>query len=903
MNDRHRFELGLHRPERARDEMREELEFHVRERAARLEARGLSPDAALAEARRLLGDSLDTATTTLGASAERKERKLRMRDWMHDLVTDVRYAMRGLVRRPGFSAVAILTLAIGVGGNTAIYTAVDALLLRALPFQEPDRLMDLVLTGPESGPTEWSYPKAEAYRRGQTSFASLALYASRPMTLGGENPERITIETVSADYLRTLGLRVARGADFGPAVDAGPGAGAFALISDGLWQRRYAAAPDVVGKMVQLDNRSYVILGVLPPGFRGIAGDADALINLTSRDAESLGEAWSLEFSMVGRLKPGVTPEHASAETQTVGAEVYRAFPQEAGTLTTAKSFEWGADARAFDSIRVAPGLRRSLLVLFAAVGLVLLIACVNLANLLLARASARRREIAVRLAIGATRLRLVRLFLTESLVLALAGGVLGVAFAWWAARALAALNPASALQAQALAGGIGAVSFEAIRLDGSALLFTLLVTLFAGVAFGLVPAIGGTRADLSGGLKDDGGAPPPARHGLRIDRRALVVAEVALAIVLLAGSGLMIRSLVNLLRVDLGFQGAQVLTLRMSVPQGSVAPDSMPGFYDAVNERLGALPGVRGVALADCAPVSGGCNGTIMTFTDRPRSATGNAMVGVHWVSPGWFALMGIGLKRGRALEEGDRRGTPKVIVINEEAARRYFPGEDPVGRQVGVYQGGFHTGATIVGVVGDVRFGTLETPAQPDVYISYGQSSPARAMVFVKTDADPASLAGPARVALGDVAPFAPVYDVRLMRARVAEATGQARLSAGLLAGFAVMALALAVMGIYGVMSFAVTLRTREVGIRVALGADRGDVLRLFTREGLVLCGIGMVLGLAGALVATRVLRTMLYGVVPGDPVTYVAIVVVVGAAALLASWVPARRAAGLDPVRALN
>ena len=902
MNDRRRFDPELHRPERAKHDMRDELEYHVRERAARLEARGMSPGDALAEARRRLGTSIEDATENLGASAERKERRLRMRDWLHDLASDVRYAARGLARRPGFTVVAVLTLAIGIGGNTAIYSAVDALLLRALPFQQPDRLMDVVLTG-EQGATQWSYPKAEAYRRAQTSFGSLALYLSRPITLTGDNPERIVMEEISAEYLRTLGVRVALGADFSPAVDAGPGAGAVALISDGLWRRRFAGAPDVAGKMLQLDNRSYEILGVLPAGFQGISGNADALINLTARSAEDLGEAWSLEFSMVGRLKPGATPEQAAAETKTVGAEVYRAYPEQAGTLTTAKTFEWGADARPLNAIRVAPTLKRSLLVLFGAVGLVLLIACVNLANLLLARASARRREIAVRLAIGATRFRLVRLFLTESLVLSLAGGVLGVLFAWWATRALASLNPTSALQAQALAGGIGAVGFEGIRLDGSALLFTLAVSLVVGLLFGLVPAIGGTRADLSGGLKDDGGMAPPTRHGLRLDRRALVVAEVALAIVLLAGSGLMIRSLANLLRVDMGFDGSRVLTLRMAVPRGSVPSDSMPAFYGAVRERLASLPGAQGVALVDCPPVSGGCNGTIMTFADRPRSATGNAIVGVHWVSPNWFSLMGVPLQRGRSLEETDTRATPKVVVINEEAARRYFPGEDPLGKVVGVYQGGFHTGATVVGVVGNVRFGTVDATPDPDVYISYGQSSPARTYAFVRAAGDPASLAGPARAALHEVAPFSPVFEVKLMRARVAEATGQARLSAGLLAAFAVMALVLAIMGIYGVMSFAVTQRTREVGIRVALGADRGMVLRLFTREGLTLCVLGMAIGLGGALLATRVLRTMLYGVVPGDPLTYAAIVAVVGAAALVASWVPARRAAGLDPVRALN
>ncbi|HVZ49534.1 MAG TPA: ABC transporter permease [Gemmatimonadaceae bacterium] len=903
MTPRRIFSLGFHRPSKARAEMRDELAFHLEERVGRLVARGMSPEAARAEAMRRLGTSLADIQHTLGDSAERKEKTLSMRDWMQDLAEDVRYALRGLARRPGFTTVAIVTLAIGIGGNTAIYSAVDALLLRSLPFAEPDRLMDIAHVGPEQGYTAWSYVKAKVFTDAQQSFSSTALYSNYPGTLTGADPERVGLETVSASYLRTLGVRVARGTDFAPELDAGPGAGAFAIISDALWQRRFAADPDVMHKSVNVNNQAYQILGVLPPGFRGVSGNADVMVNVTSRSADDLKEAWSLEFQMVGRLKPGVTPEQAAAETRRIGVEVYKAFPQDPGALTTAKSFAWGADARPLDSIRVATLLRRSLFVLFGAVGMVLLIACVNLANLLLARASARRREIAVRLAIGASRGRLVRLLLTESLVLSLAGGAAGVALAWWAARVLSTLNPQDALQAQNLSGGVGAVGFTGIHLDASALLFTLGVTVVVGMLFGLVPALGSTRADLAGGLKDDGAGMPAGRRALGFDRRALVIAEVSLAIVLLAGSGLMLRSLVNLMHINPGFTPDHVLTLRTNVPAGAVPPDSMPGFYEAVQARLGALPGVESVALTDCPPVSGGCNGTVMTFPDQPAKATGNMIVGVHWVSPNWFQTMRVPLRQGRMFDATDRRGTDKVVVINEEAARQYFKGGSPIGRRVAIYQGGFHTGATVIGVVGDVRFGTIDAPARPDAYISYAQSSPGRAMVFVRTTGDPTAIAATARAALRQVAPFSPIYDVKPMTDRMATATGQARLSALLLGMFAAVALALAVMGIYGVMSFSVAQRTREVGIRVALGADRGQVLRMFTREGVVLSAIGIAIGLGAAIGLTRVLRSLLFNVAPDDLVTFVGIAIVAAAAAVVASWIPARRAAALDPVRALK
>ena len=382
-----------------------------------------------------------------------------------------------------------------------------------------------------------------------------------------------------------------------------------------------------------------------------------------------------------------------------------------------------------------------------------------------------------------------------------------------------------------------------------------------------------------------------------------LVVAEVALALVLLAGSGLMIRSLGKLLSVNPGFVADNVLTLRLSLPTGTIAPDSMPGFYDRLQEEIAGVPGVAQVAIGDCAPLSNGCNGTIMTFADRPPSPTGNAMVGVHWVSPDWFSTMRVPLKRGRMFAQSDRLNGPKVVLINEAAARRYFPGEDPIGKKVAVYQGGFHTGAEVIGIVGDVKYGTIDSLARPDAYISYTQSRLSRMMIFARTTGDPTSLAPSVRAAVRRVAPEAPVFDIKSMPARVATATAQTRFSAVLLTLFAAVAVSLAVMGIYGVLSFAVTQRTPEIGIRMALGADGGRVLGLVLRDAVRLTAAGLVIGLAAALALTRVLRSMLYDVSTTDPLTYAAMTGALLVAVLAASFIPARRASAVDPVTALR
>lgn len=902
-NTRRLFHLDPLSRRLARAEMRDELQFHVEERVTQLVALGMPPDQARAEAIRRLGPAWADTEQHLGDSAELKERRLNVRDRLQEFADDIRYAVRGLAARPGFTTIAVLTLGIGIGANTAIYSAVDALLLRSLPFAEPGRLLDIVQTSRDDGEAPWSYPKYAVFRDAQRSYQSLALHRTWQTVLTAAEPERVWAEEVTTPYLKTLGVRVAKGRDFPAELDAAPGQRRVTIISDALWQRLFNADPSVIGQSVRFNNQPWEIIGILPPGFEGLSGRAEALFNLSARPAEDLSEPWSLEFSLLGRLRDGVTTDQAMAEAALIGPRIYDAFPAVGGTLSTSKAPErWTAAARPLNSIRVAKGLKRSLLVLFGAVAMVLLIACVNLANLLVARAMARKQEIAVRLALGAGRARLVRLMVTESLVLALLGGAASLLVALGGTTVLSAINPQDTLRVQGLTGGIGVVGFEGIRLDTSALLFTFVVTVAVGVLFGLAPALGATRPSLTRDLKEGSpGSGAGKRSGA--GRRILVVAEVALALVLLAGSGLMIRSLGNLLAVDPGFDGRNVLTLRLTMPAGDVAPDSMPGFYERLQEEISGLPGVEQVALSDCPPLNNGCNGTIMTFADRPQTNTGNAMVGVHWVSKNWFETMRVSLKRGRMFTAEDRLNAPKVVLINEEAARRYFKGEDPIGKRVGVYQGGFHTGAEVIGIVGDVRYGTIDSTAMPDAYISYSQARLSRMMLFVRTTGDPSAMAPSVRAVVRRVAPNAPVFDIKPMSARVATASAQTRFSAILLGLFAAVALSLAVMGIYGVLSFAVAQRTGEIGIRMALGAERGRVLALVMRDGALLACVGLAIGLVTALALTRVLRTMLFEVTTTDPLTYVAMALVLALAVAAASWIPARRAARVDPVIALR
>ena len=899
---RHRLHVLIHSDEHAR-ELAEELDFHMGLEQMQQEhvAGGTGADDDTRRvARRVLGN------VTYYKEETRRTAGLGLLD---DLRSDVRFAFRTFRQAPGFSAIAVLTLALGIGANTAIFSVVDALMLRPLPFPEPDRLMTVTLTSParDDRPARsnipWSYAKFIAMRDAQRVFSSVAAFLPTQFTVRvGDEAERLSGEFIDSQYLRTLGLSPALGRGLLPEEDhiGGP---RVALLSDAMWQGTFNADPQVLGRPISVDGTPYTIVGVMPRGFAGLDGDVAFWIPLNAGPSESwqtelTRSPWNHLYPALGRLRPGVSAEQATAAMQQIGVEVDAQFPAPQNVA----GLHLGATARPLDAVRVDGRIRRTLFVLVGAVGLVLLIACANVANLCLVRAAGRRREIAVRLAIGAGRGRLVRQMLAESLVLAGVGGIASIAVAWWGAKALASIEVARMLRLQSV---LGLLSADAgMRLDMSAFAFTAALAIATGVLFGVVPAIQATRFSVTNALKDEVGSGGGPRR--LSGRNALVVAEIALAIVLLAGSGLMVRSLGELLAVRPGFDPQHVLTLRVNrAPDW--ARDSIDRFFDAAVQRLSALPGVTSVGVGDCPPLTRGCYGRAeLTRPDIPSGAPGTRpIVGVHWITPEWPTAIRVPLVRGRLFTRADDARARKVVLVSESAARRLWPNEDPIDRPVRLDVNFFHGDtAYVAGVIGDLRFGSLDSLPQPDVYISYYQSPMTyRMMFFVRTQGDPNALVTAARRTIRDVAPGFPVYDMMSMESRVTEATAHAQFSAMVLTVCAGLALALAAIGTYGVISFAVAQRTKEIGIRVAMGATTSDVVRLVVGQGISLAIVGIVIGLAGAIGATRVLRSLLYGVEPTDPATLFGIVAMLIVAVLAASWIPARRAAGVPAVHALR
>jgi predicted permease len=828
---------------------------------------------------------------------------------MHTILQDLRYALRTLARQPGFTAIAVLTLALGIGANTAIYSVVDATLLRALPFPEPDRLMKITMVAPGAhgdpprDDVVWSYPKYEMFRQIQQAFSDSTLYRLNTANLTGTNdPEQLHGEFVGASYFPLLGVKAAVGRVFLPEEDVTAQKDMVAVISYGLWERRYGADPAAIGKSIQLDSVPYTIVGVLPAGFQGLSGPADVWLPVHVLSmADDLSQRWSHSWEMIARLKPGVTPEQAKSEVVLLGQRIDEAFRRP-------NSGAWGAKARTMEEARLDPAVRKSVLVLFGAVSFVLLIACVNIANLLLARGSTRSREIAIRLAIGANRSRLVRQLLTESLLLAVLGGAAGVALAWAGVHALEWINPANPATAGNAFGrrlpGLTALGLGSIRLDARALLFTFGIALATGILFGLAPAWQGSRAGVADALKS-AGAKASGLGGIRIltGKSILVVTEVALALVLLVGAGLMLKSFSRLIATRTGVDPEGVLTVRLNLPSETKAP-GIVSFFSELQERVRALPGVESTGLMNCYALAGGCSSTIIWLRDKPPVTAGTEpAVGVHWASAGYFRTMKIPLLRGRGFTDADRLGAPKVALINDAAARRFWPGEDPIGQHIGVGMGGFGDSVEVIGVVADVRYGQMDEPAKPDVYISPLQSARSASMLYVRTTGNPGALVPAVRRVVRELNPDLPVYDIKTMPERITAATARARFSAILLAVFAGIALALSAVGIYGVMSYVVTQRTREIGIRMALGARQADVLGLVLRRGAALAAAGIAIGIGGGLAATRVLATMLYEVRPDDGATYVVIAGVLLVVALAASYLPARRASWVDPSSALR
>jgi putative ABC transport system permease protein len=803
---------------------------------------------------------------------------------MDTLLQDLRYALRAMRRTPGFTAVALLTLALGIGANAAIFSVINAVLLRPLPFSEPDRLVGVfsLMQGERAVLSPRNFLDV---REQSKSFGALAAYYPDGFALsGGGEPEHLDGVRATADFFRVLGVKPLVGRTFRPDENQ-PGRERVAVLGYDLWQRRFGGDRGLVGRTVTLEGLPYVVVGVMPQGFAypekremwvPIAFD-------TSFTGQSNRGAYYI--SAIGRLAPGATPERAAAEVAGIAGRLARAYPEaNAGVGGTALPL---AEA-------LVGGIRGSLLVLLAAVGLVMLIACANLANLLLSRAAARQGEMAVRVALGAGRRRIVRQMLTESVALSLAGAALGLVVARWGAAFLVSLKPR------------GIPRLDGVGVDGTVVAYTAGVAVLTGILFGLAPALQAARGQVALALREGGRGMGAGRGSSRV-RGALVVAEMALAVMLLAGAGLLIRSFAALRVVDPGFRTAHALTFRVALPDSRYAKDpQVDGFYSRLLEETRALPGAAQVGAVSALPLSGSSFNFSFTVDGRPKPAPGTEeSLETRAITPGYLAAMGIPVLRGRGFTESDRAGAPPVMLLSRSAARRFFPGEDPLGKRIvlGWSRDTVHVAGTVVGVVGDVKLSRLEDEAPPHIYLAHHQVPTQAMSVVVRTSGDPLSLAPSVRRVVGALDPSVPVNRLQTAAQLVSDSVSQRRFYMLLLTLFAALALALAGVGIFGVVSYTVVQRTREIGIRMALGAAPGRVLHEVVKRGVGLAGMGVAVGVVLALAATRTLSGLLYGVGPGDPATLAATVLVLGGAALAASWIPARRATRVDPITALR
>ncbi len=814
---------------------------------------------------------------------------------MDDLIQDLKYSLRQLARKPGFSLVLFLTIALGVGANTAVFSVVDGVVLRPLPYPHPDRLTDVWTQFPSMDLMEFpaSWPEFQDYRAASHSFASLGGWINQQRTLtGGDAPERLDVTFVTWEMWRVLGVEAELGRTFGKEEDA-PGHDGVVVLSHGLWERRFGSDPGVVGRTIQLDGATVTVLGVMPASFRFPNPTIQAWLPMGIDPANPPGRA-SHFLRLTGRLAPGVTLAQASTELH--GLEQRWQDDASIGHSWNLKGHP--AYIRSMHDDEVG-GVRTSLLVLLGAVGVVLLIACANVANLLLVRGEGRAREVSIRAAMGAGRGRIVRQLLTESVLLALLGGAAGIVLARGGLAALLALAPAS-LPRQ-----------DDIGLNGAVLVFSAAVTLLAGVIFGLAPALQTLRLDPQETLREEGRSGTASRGRHRY-RQLLVISQTGLAVMLLIAAGLLVQSFWRLSHVDPGFRDDHVLALSVSLPSKDYPEEAdVVGFYRDLMPRVSALPGVKSAALVWTAPLTGSLppNDIEIENYAAPESDPPPLNADIQMVSAGYFKTMGIPVLQGRAFDKTDNEGSEPVVVVDQVLARRFF--NDP-SRALGarIRQPG-REWARIVGIVGAVHQEALSTEPRAQLYLLHAQGAktwssrgtiPAMT-VLLRTDQDPLGLVAAARRQVHDLDANVPVYQVTTMAKAVAASTAGQRFSMFLQLVFAGIALLLAVVGIYGVLSYSVAQRTREIGIRMALGAEQSAILRLVVGEGMALVVAAVVLGVGGALAAAGVLRSLLFGVSVRDPLTYGVVVVSLTLVAFVACWIPARRASAVDPQSALR
>ena len=861
-------------------ELDEELQYHLEQKTHEYIRKGLGPEEARYAALREFGGV---------TQAKEKCRDTRRVSWIQDLIQDVRYGARMLRKAPGFTAVAVLTLALGIGANTAIFSLVSGVLLRPLPYRDPARLVTIWEKDDLGHPGNTTFATYTDWKAMSKSFEELALYSSwQPTLTGSSDPEQLSGLRVTNNYFRTLGIRPALGRDFRSEEDT-PSSNKVVILGHGLWERRFNSDPNIVGKTISLNTVSYVVAGVLPANFQSLMsmdprGSAVEIWRVLGYDAS---QPWACRtchhLVAIGRLRPGVALAQANAEMGTISAALWKAYPK-----------DYSASGVVLTPLReqLLGPVSTTLYVLLAAVTLVLLVACANLANLLLARATRRDREIAVRTALGAAPGRIVRQLLTENCLLALLGATVGLMPAYWTPKLLAAL-------------GTGDLPRLAeVRVDGRVLLFTLVLALLTGVVSGMAPAFRLSNPNLHDSLKE-GARGSSGWAGSRM-RSLLVVSEVTLSLTLLIGASLLLRTLTQVLNVAPGFDVSHVLTMRTSVLGQKYADNNnLRQFYVQAVERVRALPGVEAAGVVSEIPLGGNMDqygfhaeGKLNANPELDPSAVR------YCVSPGYRSTMGIPLLRGRDLAESDTAEQPQVVLINEAAARQVWPGEDPLGKRVkigGVDQPWW----TVVGVVGDVHQNGLDLAPTMQFYVPHAQwPFPDSDMIFaIRTAGPPEAMAGAGRQTIRSLDPNQPISRVMPLEDYVGLSVQGRRFSLVLLGAFAAIAFLLSVVGIYGVTAYTVTQRTREIGIRMALGAQRRDMVMLVLRQGLLAVLGGVALGIAISAVLTRFLASMLFEVKPLDPATFMLVPVLLVGVAVLACWLPARRAMLVDPVVALH
>ncbi len=809
---------------------------------------------------------------------------------MSTILQDFRYAIRTLSRSPGFAALAVVTLAVGIGANTAIFSLVHAVLLNPLPFAHADRVVAVMETwrGRRGGVSAGNFADLKAASR---SFDKLAAVRYATFNLAESvTPERVDGARVTEDYFDVFGVRPQRGRGFRPEEDR-PGAGHVVVVSDRMWKSRLGGATDVVGRTLRLDGEPYTVVGVMPASF-DYTRDNEELWVPAAFDSETLANHDKHSLTIYGLLKPGVSVAEANQDALTISRDLERRFPLH--------NAERGFRIQPFKDLLVE-NYRERLWILFGAVGLVLLIACSNVSNMLLARGAGRARELSTRAALGASRGRIARQLFTESVVLGLSGGALGVVLAVGAVGTLIAASPP------------GVPRIEQANLDAAALLFAVGISLVSSLVFGMMPLVRATRRDLQAALRE-GGRTPGLSGGHDRLRMALVAGQIALALLLLVGAGLLIRTAIHLQRVAPGFEPRGVLTARMSLPARAYADDeTVNRTWERMVAALERSPGVQAAAVTSQLPLGpgGNSNGLIAEAATIDVSKAVDARL--RMITPDYLKVMRIPLVRGRGFGARDVRGAPRVMIVSQELARRLWPGQDPIGKRVACCEGSEADPMwkTVIGIAGDVRSRGLGVELYPEFYLPLAQS-PAEAWDWVQrtmaiavrsAGGDTAALAGAIRSAAREAAPGVPLYDVTSMDERRSSSLAEDRFNTMLLSALGAIGLLLAWVGIYGVISYFVAQRTPEFGVRMALGATARDIVRLTVRQSFIPIVLGLSAGIVAAMAASRVLASTLHGVGPRDPATFTAVVAVLAGAAALASYVPARRAAKVDPMTALR